>query len=178
MTKKDVFEFSQKDLKGKCISLHESQFQDLMFIYPLKRFAVAIFIVFGSSLFVIPESFAQEMSAIIKQEDFVNVNGRVVDKKGNGVEHVRAKIYYQDGEKVYTQTDSLGFFKLIVKRDFIGFIELSWYNYGNSFEVDLQKGHVSYDIGEVTLIKRKRKTVRKGRVKISRKDRRTGTPNL
>lgn len=101
LTKKDVFEFSQKDLKGKCISLHESQFQDLMFIYPLKRFAVAIFIVFGSSLFVIPESFAQEMSAIIKQEDFVNVNGRVVDKKGNGVEHVRAKIYYQDGEKVY-----------------------------------------------------------------------------
>lgn len=162
LTQKDVFEFSQKDLEGKCISVYENQLHNLMFIHPLKRFAAALFLVFGSSLFIIPKSFAQEIKSEVVVDSLV-IKGRVVNSEGKPLKGISVSFdsFFDDGLKV--KSDSNGEFLIKTSCKFSdkdNHIRLQFGKKGMVKSIFLTEGR-NQDIGDVRYITAKKNHVNK-----------------
>lgn len=112
--KADIFDF-----EGKCVIASQEQIDELKFVHPLKRFAVAAFFVFGTSLFIIPDIMAQD-----KSNDKVTLNassgavtGRVVGSKERGVSRVKVMIIFKNGTTLETITGFSGEFFIEIPND-------------------------------------------------------------
>lgn len=104
------------DYKGKCIIASNDQLRDMRFLHPLKRFLVAAFLVFGSSLFLIPESYGQTNDSEKKESQFVEgaFTGRIVGNKGYEVSYATVTLVMKDGSEIKTSTNYNGEFLIEV----------------------------------------------------------------
>ena len=116
LTTTDLLDLDQKTINGKCIVINNTQLDDLMFIHPLKRFAAALFIVFGSSLFIIPSALAQEKADTTIQSKTVTIKGRVVNKKGKPIKGCDVTFDNYEGFVYNLKTDVDGYFEIKVDR--------------------------------------------------------------
>ena len=160
LTNVDLLAIDQNELKGKCISINQSQLQDLMFLHPLKRFAAAIFIVFGSSLFFIPESYAQEKREVNINELSFEFIGKAIDKKGNPISSAKVYLENYDNLLYETTTNDNGLFLIKTKSSDYRYIEITQGNKKAKFYLHNNKERTSYDLGEITLLKKKKRRKR------------------
>ncbi len=81
-------EIEQYSGRGECVELTREQFDSLKYIHPLKRFAAAAFLVFGSSLFTINEVHGQrsrDYIPIVSEDSINQLSGTVVDRKSGHI---------------------------------------------------------------------------------------------
>ena len=108
------------DYTGKCIVATLDQVDEIRFIHPLRRFAVALFIVFGSSLFIIPESFAQQTITVSeKKVDGATLMGKVVGDRNIGLSGADIKLVFKDGEELDYKTNESGNFIIKIPKEYI-----------------------------------------------------------
>lgn len=112
LTQVDLLGVNQNELKGKCININDNQLQDLMFVHPLKRFATALFLVFGSALFVIPNSFAQEVEGHYESNEVITIKGIVVNEKGKPLRGIKVTLLHIVNSDMRIKTNTKGEFVL------------------------------------------------------------------
>lgn len=110
------------DYKGQCIIASFDQVRDMRFLHPLKRFLVAAFLVFGSSLFIIPKSYGQIATTTRTESQTVEgaLSGRVVGSRGYGVSNATVTLVFKDGSRIETTTDYEGDFFIEVPKGIKG----------------------------------------------------------
>jgi hypothetical protein len=113
----DLFSVDQKELNGKCIRVKTNQLDDLMFLHPIKRFAAAAFIVFGSSLFNISESFAMETDLNSSKQDSTIFKGKVLGNKNQGLKAAIVTLFIDGKEYGLTLTGEYGNYSFKVNKE-------------------------------------------------------------
>ena len=108
----DQKEVNYDDYSGECIIATLDQVDEIRFIHPLRRFAVALFLAFGTSLFVIPEVNAQNHVEVPGVNDLIKIHGKVVGKKGYGIEDICIKLYNGGVFLQEVYTNEHGYFEM------------------------------------------------------------------
>lgn len=110
------------DYHGKCIIARQEQLDDMKFVHPFKRFAVAVFLVFGSSLFIIPETYGQieKEDKVVHYKVYGVITGKVVGKKNRSLSSVKVTVVLADGTIYTTTTEYDGTFSLEIPRKHTG----------------------------------------------------------
>lgn len=120
---------------GKCIIATLEQVDEIRFIHPLRRFAVALFFVFGTSLFIIPESVAQQPITVSeKRKEGATLMGKVVGDRNIGISGVVIQLQFKTGEKLEFETDSSGNFVMDIPKENVGIKFKVVFKYGDESE--------------------------------------------
>ena len=94
--------------KDVCVKMTEEQVDAFRYVHPIKRFAVAAFFIFGSSLFTI--SYGQEPfdSIAFHKSDECKLHGRFVYRNSNRQVIGKTIIIETETNKYSTETDEKG----------------------------------------------------------------------
>lgn len=143
-------QISTMDHRGSCGNIDHEYFAFLKNRARLMRFAMALFFVFGSSLFLTQGSWATSAynyKTIIDQysEDGLVITGRLVNKKGQPLKNVAIHVTIGDLCMANIYTDDEGYF-MFVHNEAIKdqFADLSFYNHSKRVyiqsedEIDLE----------------------------------------
>ena len=159
LTTTDLLDLDQKTINGKCIVINNTQLDDLMFIHPLKRFAAALFIVFGSSLFIIPSALAQEKADTTIQSKTVTIKGRVVNKKGKPIKDCDVTLDSYGDFEYKLRTNAKGDFEVTVNRTRLAsnfWIRIEKKKFWRTAHLEITEKNI-FNLGSIELADKKRK---------------------